>query len=327
MPMPMPDIRVTGLRAHARAARARFVERRAPVAALPLCVSRRRIYILPTRSGALFGLLLVVMLLGATNYENSLAFALTFWLVAIALVSMHHAHANLVGVQITHASAAPVFAGEVMHFDITLNHVTGRARRALRVSADDGAAGQRLELGPGESRSVQVACGTDRRGRRRCPRLRIESIYPIGLFRAWSWLQPDVQALVYARNIGRDRLPARAGGEQVARYNSSRGHDEFLGHRPYLHGDSPRHIDWKASARNDDLLIRETVEQRSPTLWLDEASAGNGNREARLSQLTRWVLLADRAALAYGLRLNDQHIGPDNGPSHRLACLRALALA
>lgn len=318
---------MTGLLSHARAARARFIDRRAPIGAVPLSVSRRRVYILPTRSGALFALLLVVMLLGATNYENSLAFALTFWLVAIALVSMHHAHANLLGVQVTRASAAPVFAGDVMRFDISLDHVTGRARRALQVSADNGAAGERLDIGPGESRSIQLTCSADRRGRRRCPRLRIESIYPIGLFRAWSWLQPDVQALVYPRNVGRDHLPARAGGEQQAQPHRARGHDDFLGHRPYLHGDSPRHIDWKASARTDDLLMRDYAEQRSHTLWLDETQAGSGAREARLSQLTRWVLLADRAGLTYGLRLDDQRIGPDSGTSQRLACLRALALA
>ena len=96
------------LRGRARDARARFIDRRTPVRALPLAVSRRRLYILPTRSGALFAVLLTVMLLGATNYENSLAFALTFWLGAITLVSMHHAHGNLLGVQIITVSAAPL---------------------------------------------------------------------------------------------------------------------------------------------------------------------------------------------------------------------------
>lgn len=318
---------MSGLLARVRVARARFIDRRAPIAALPLTVSRRRLYILPTGSGALFGLLLVVMLLGATNYENSLAFALTFWLAAIALVSMHHAHANLVGVQVTQASAAPVFAGDLMHFTISLYHNRARARRALRVSAAGDTADTRIDIAPGETQSITLSCATDRRGRCRCPRLRIESIYPIGLFRAWSWLQPDVQALVYPRNVGHDHLPARAGDEQPAQPQRARGHGDFLGHRPYLHGDSPRHIDWKASARTDDLLMRDYAEQRSHTLWLDEALAGGNDRETRLSQLTHWVLRADRAGLNYGLRLAKQRIGPDSGPSHRLACLRALALA
>lgn len=318
---------MTSLRAHARDARARFIDRRTPVRALPLAVSRRRLYILPTRSGVLFALLLVVMLLGATNYQNSLAFALTFWLGAIALVSMHHAHANLVGVRITGATAAPVFAGDVMHFEITLDHVTGRARRALRVNADGAAPGERVDIEPGESQSLRITCAADRRGRLACPRLRFESVYPIGLFRAWSWLQPDVQALVYPRSAGGDRLPASSGGEQSVQQLSAGGHDEFLGHRPYLHGDSPRRMDWKASARSDDLLVREYAEPRSQTLWLDESGAGAGDRETRLAQLTRWVLLADRAGMVYGLRVGDQQIGPDSGPNHRLACLRALALA
>ena len=315
------------LRGRARDARARFIDRRTPVRALPLAVSRRRLYILPTRSGALFAVLLAVMLLGATNYENSLAFALTFWLGAITLVSMHHAHGNLLGVQIITVSAAPVFAGDAARFEISLNHDTGRARRALRISADDAEASTRVDIEPGDTRTVTIAVPAAHRGRLRCPRLRIESVYPIGLFRAWTWLQPDARVLVYPRNAGRDRLPARASGEQPAQQLTARGHDDFLGHRPYVAGDSTRRIDWKASARSDDLLVREYAERRSETLWLDEALAGAGDREARLSQLARWVLLADRAGLAYGLQVNNERIGPDAGPAHRQACLRALALA
>lgn len=315
------------LRGRARDARARFIDRRTPARALPVAVSRRRLYILPTRSGALFALLLIVMLLGATNYENSLAFALTFWLAAVALVSMHHAHANLVGVQIVAVNAAPVFAGTTARFEISLNHGTGRTRRALRVSADGYAPADRVDIAPGETRTIAIECAAERRGRLPCPRLRIESVYPLGLFRAWSWLQPQAHMLVYPRSAGHDRLPARAGGEQPAEQLTARGHDDFLGHRPYIHGDSPRHIDWKASARSDDLLVREYAERRSHTLWLDENLVASGDREARLSQLTRWVLQAERAGVAYGLRVGDERLGPDSGPAHRLACLRALALA
>ena len=109
-----------------------FIRRRTPTRSTPMTIGRRRLYILPTRSGAIFAVLLVVMLLGATNYSNSLAFALTFWLAAIALVSMHHAHANLVGLRLSTIHAGPVFAGDTLKFDITLDHANARRRRALQ---------------------------------------------------------------------------------------------------------------------------------------------------------------------------------------------------
>src|SRR6202000_671127 len=78
----------------------------------PVLVSRRRVYILPTRFGYGFGLLLLVMLLGSMNYSNSMAFLLTFLMSGLGLVSMHHTHANLVDIQVRAGRVAPVFAGD-----------------------------------------------------------------------------------------------------------------------------------------------------------------------------------------------------------------------
>lgn len=315
------------LRQRLHAVRTRFIDRRTPARTLPLRITRRRIYILPTRSGALFGLLLIVMLLGATNYSNSLAFALSFWLAGVALVSMHHAHANLVHLQLVGADATPVFAGEPAHFALVLRADGNRRHRAIRLRTDAQRDTPRQDMGPGETARTDVTCQTSARGRLRCPRLRVESIYPVGLFRAWSWLQPDTQALVYPRPLGHERLPVRSGDAGTAAVLSTRGHEDFLGHRDYAPGDSPRHIDWKASARSDDLRLREHTQPRAAVLWLDERAAGGGSREARLSQLARWVIAADRAGLNYGLRLVDGTQPPASGPVHRAACLRALALA
>ena len=40
----------------------------------PITLTARRLYILPTRYGWLFGVLLVGLLIGATNYDISLGF-------------------------------------------------------------------------------------------------------------------------------------------------------------------------------------------------------------------------------------------------------------
>ena len=63
-------------------------------------------------------------------------------------------------------------------------------------------------------------------------------------------------------------------------------------------------------------------------LWLDASRTGLAEREAQLSRLAAWVLMADQQSLRYGLRITASHeIAADSGPEHRLACLRALALA
>jgi hypothetical protein len=62
-------------------------------------------------------------------------------------------------------------------------------------------------------------------------------------------------------------------------------------------------------------------------LWLDwEALTEAVDTEQRLSILARWMLDADAAGLAWGLRLPGASLAPDNGPAQLSAGLRALAL-
>ena len=85
-----------------------------------VALARRRIYILPTRFGATFGLVVFAMLLGSLNYGASLGFALTFLLAGVALVAMHHCHNNLLGIEVRVLAAPPVFAGERAEFPIEI---------------------------------------------------------------------------------------------------------------------------------------------------------------------------------------------------------------
>ncbi|MDD2546765.1 MAG: DUF58 domain-containing protein, partial [Burkholderiaceae bacterium] len=62
-------------------------------------------------------------------------------------------------------------------------------------------------------------------------------------------------------------------------------------------------------------------------LWLDLARTGLSGKEAQLSRLTAWVLQADAAGGPYGLRLPGREMPPGTGPTHRRACLEALALS
>jgi uncharacterized protein (DUF58 family) len=48
--------------------------------------------------------------------------------------------------------------------------------------------------------------------------------------------------------------------------------------------------------------------------------------EARLSRLTRWVMLAEERGLRYGLRLPAAGVPLGEGFAHRERCLRELAL-
>ncbi|MEC7986584.1 MAG: DUF58 domain-containing protein [Myxococcota bacterium] len=55
---------------------------------------------------------------------------------------------------------------------------------------------------------------------------------------------------------------ARMSGERMG--NKAGASVEFLDHRPYVFGDDLRKIDWKAFARNDQLLIKQFREENRP---------------------------------------------------------------
>ena len=317
-------------RALARRTRA-MVRPRAPEHA-PFALDRRRIYVLPTRFGLFVGAMVLAMLLGALNYNNNPALLLVFALAAAAHNSLVRAHLALSGLRILGVEAAPAHAGGTLELRVLAEASGTRARPALELEdaddADDGEGPRARALhsfAPGERAEWRLALPAPRRGWQALPRLRLSTTQPYGFARAWSWLRPAERVLVYpALEAGGPPLPEDAGGASPA---ARRGvGDEVHALRDYRPGDAPRHVAWRASARRDQLLVRDYEAHAPRELWLEwNALAGLGT-EARIRRLARWVLEAERQGRRYRLRLPSAVVGPGTGPEHRHACLRALAL-
>jgi hypothetical protein len=75
-------------------------------------LDQRRIFIFPSRTGFFFGLSLLVMLVAAINYQNNMAYALTFLLANLFVVAVLHSYANLSGLTITAVGAEDGFPGQ-----------------------------------------------------------------------------------------------------------------------------------------------------------------------------------------------------------------------
>ena len=80
-------------------------------AELPLALEYRHIYVMPTRFGAWFGALLVLMAIGGLNFNNNMTLLMVFLLGSIAMLTTLLAYRNLVGIVINAIIARPVFAG------------------------------------------------------------------------------------------------------------------------------------------------------------------------------------------------------------------------
>jgi uncharacterized protein (DUF58 family) len=287
-------------------------------------LSQRRIYILPTRSGFGFALVLVLMLLGDINYDLSLGYVLTFLLAMVAVMSMLHAFRNLAHLQIHAGHIEPVFAGEAARFVFHFDNPGTLARYQIHLRDD---AGHRAvcDLPARRSTAMQLDIPSTRRGWMDSGRLSLYTEFPLGLFHAWSYLHFDVRALVYPQPAAPLPLPAQSAQNGTGKILAA-GDEDFSGLRTYSPGDPLPRIAWKALAREQGLQVKQFCAPQGQELWLDWSHTPHPGLEQKLQVLTRWVLDADAHGLIYGLRLPDSELAPQNHPAHRTECLRRLAL-
>ncbi len=300
-----------------------WIQRRARVLP-PTTVGYRQIFILPTRFGWMLGLLMFGMLMGSLNFNNNLGLLTTFIVAGLALVSMLMAYRNLRGIRIHRTSAEPVFAGQSMTLNISFINHDDRRRPTLELLAGPG----RVDFGlpPDSLQEVGIRIATHRRGWLRPGRLRLQTSYPMGLFEGWTWFWPERPVLVWPRPAKHPPpLPTGFDREHGRQQRNDPDGEEFFSLRKWRVSDPLHRIAWKSSQRHQTLLSREFRAEQSEHLVFDLARVPGRDIEERISNLTAWVLQAEREHLHWTLKLADVAHGPATGQAHCHRCLRLLA--
>lgn len=304
-----------------------WLDRRIPPAA-EVTLSQRSIFIVPSRTGGMFLLLLILLLITAINYQNSLIYGLVFWLFSIGLSAMIFTYRNLSGLTLKAGNAVVGFAGNTIEIPIRLAD-SKRSHYGLSLSwaqnkADNEVADSSTISNETE---VKIPFSLNTRGHLKTPRLKLQTRYPFGLYTCWTWVRLKSPGIVYPKPITTPFIAAEGQGDDLqADANLALGNDEFIGLRSYQAGDSLKHIAWKYLAKGKGLLTKEYDNQQLSMQWLDWHSLQGLSEESRLSHLTGWILQAEQQGRAYGLRLPGQTIAPSQGDGHRKQCLTALAL-
>jgi len=292
----------------------------------------RRVFILPTRPGVAFVGLLLIMLIGSVNYNLGLGFVLTFFTGACAIVDMYMTAKNLAFLHLAPGRAQPVFAGDEAQFELHVRNTTPRSRYAVWLGfQDEGAPRQSIDVAAKGSAAVVLSRPTVERGWLAAPRVRLSTRFPLGLFGAWSYWQPDLKVLAYPQpEVAPPPLPT-TGAAREDGYGTV-GLDNFSGIRNYQPGDPMRHLAWRQIARlhpaDGGHLVSKHFEGGAVSdMLLDlDALSPQLDIEVRLSRLAAWVLEAERRALPYALRIGQREIAQGLGEAHCAECLRALAL-
>ncbi len=292
---------------------------------LPLKVGLRRIYILPTGQGLVLAAMILAMLMAGLNYNSNLGLVFGFLMASMAMVTMHHCHRNLLGLSVDLRRQSDGFAGASADIDFLLRNDSGADRFDIEIRCLSAA--QVTAVAAGAERMAAVTLPTPVRGLLTLKQCELRTSYPLGWFRAWTYVQAPVLVYVAPAPQGSRSLPPAAGAPGGATVMTGRrGDEDFAGLGPYTPGIPLKHMAWKTLAGGGEAAVRNYLDTAGSPQWLDWEMLGEMPREARLSQLCRWVLDHEAARKTYGLRLPGLEMPPDQGPAHREACLRALAI-
>jgi uncharacterized protein (DUF58 family) len=286
----------------------------------------RSLYILPTRDGLTYALVLLATLIAAMNYGNGPAYALTFLLAAVGLVATLHTHRNLAGLTVLPGPVTPVHAGEPARFGVVLRNDSGLPRHALELRVD----GQQyaVDVPARASVVVDIPVATTRRGYLEIPAISLRTRFPLGLWRVWSrTLALGSRCLVYPRP-GEPRPLPEAPGDAASASSQAPMVDgeDFAGLRAFRAGDPVQRVAWKKTASGHGWHTKQFAAPVVPIVWLDWDQTPARDAEERLGLLCRWVLMAEARGVSYGLHLPEIKLEPGAGTAHRERCLELLAL-
>ncbi|WP_166356231.1 DUF58 domain-containing protein [Phytoactinopolyspora limicola] len=216
----------------------------------------------------------------------------------------------------TRAGATTTRLGETVTVTLTVQNrgrrrVRGRLRDAWPPSAGVTRDRFALDVSPGERRSIEVELRPSRRGDRPAHRVSVRSMGPLGLAgRMGSHVVPWTVRVLPPFHARR-HLPAR-----LARLREFDGRSavqirgagtEFDSLREYVIGDDTRSIDWRATARRGDVVVRtwRPERDRHVLIVLDtgRTSAGRVGDAPRLDAAIDAALLLGTLAARAGDRV------------------------
>jgi len=290
---------------------------------------RKFSFVYPTASFAGLLFVLAVMWYAASSQNSPAVYLLLFALIAVFLVSIPHTLINLADVTIVLESVKPAFAGQEVSLSVEVMNRSRATRHGINLAlAGSGRERKRIDHIPGgKAARVTLRFPARQRGEHKIGTLCLTSAYPLGFVRVLKKFAASQTYLVYPKPAGDLQLPLGRARAPHSRLQADIGEgDDFAGVRPYVTGESQRHIDWKAVARGQPLMTKQFAAEAEDFVRLDFSAFDLADVEDRLSQLALWVIEAERTRRPYGLRLPGTEILPAVGQSHFQQCLRALSL-
>ncbi|MGK0445275.1 MAG: hypothetical protein ACJA1U_002215 [Bermanella sp.] len=300
-----------------------WLKKRLPLSS-EIQLSQKRIFIFPNKIGFLFIVLLGLLLVTGINYQNNLILSIGFIMISLFITSIVATYQNIASLVIKASACDTCFVGDTVSLPLTFDNPNKLAKTGIFIGFDQ----THAQLIPSieSHQNLRLSFTPQTRGYIRVPRIKLFSVYPLGLLTCWSWLHLDFKGVVYPKPV---ELPFRSSdGEGIDDNNQTTqaGMDEFDGLKVYQKGDSLKRVAWKQYAKTQQLMTKQYLDFQGDERCLDWYTLSGFEVEYRLQVLCGWVLKAQEQQSEYSLKLPGQTIPLGSGEQHFHQCLNALAL-
>lgn len=289
-------------------------------------LNHRSTYVLPTSSGFVLAGIILLMMIGATNYQNNLVFLLTFLLAGIGLVCIIFTVKNVQGIRLSLEKMDEFFVAKKNTLNIGLQSQINKAHFSIAIGKDKKSLFL-CDINASGKTQIKLPISNLKRGYQSVPKLMITSQFPLGWLKTWAYFSFSKELLVYPEPIEPPHVDQEHGVNIENKLGKeTKGVDDLQGLKDYQLGENLSRVDWKAYARGAGLLTKDFSsfqEKQCCFSWQDYPQMPI---ETILSYLTFQVLVAAKNDISYSLVLPNKILPFDSGKGHRLNCLKHLAL-
>ncbi len=274
-------------------------------------------------SGYIYILFTIVLSVAAVNTGNNLLYLISSLMLALMLLSGLSSLMNLLFLEVSLSPSRAVFAGTPAPFRLTIRK---RRMESFFLSCETLFGALRIPYVKGQvDKSLWLSF--PKRGTARVDNLKVHSGFPLGFFKRFKICSLDLEVLVYPKPLPRE-VPALEGNLYgSAKTTTSPGElsDEVKELRAYRARDPFKWVDWKATARKGQIMVKGFYQLQGDTLVIDLSRKQRG-WERRVSEACFLVLEGLKRDLLVSLLLPDKRIGPGRGKEHKKCLLEALSV-
>ncbi len=292
--------------------------------------SHQNLYILPTRLGRLFLLVIAVLFVGAANFGNSLIYALAYWLLSLLILNFLFTYKNVSGLVLRVETLQHAFVDDAVGAVISLCSDGAKSSYSICLSRDDEPAEETrvLDVAAHQRPHVQLSWTAQHRGYQPMARITISSTFPLGLARVWGFAYLKAEPVAFPKPIQSVRMDFRHADQAHGDidHDMHKGSTDFYALREFQPGDSYKHIHWPSFTKSDAPLVKTFVDYRGEETWLRWAQFEGLEVEARLCHLSYLLDVMETAQQPYGLDMPNGCLELGVGPAQRESGFMLLAL-